>query len=90
VSFYRLKLCETFATDGTTAEAHGSDAESSEFNCRSFLNHCACFTTYNAGVFVDYTQLFCELISNVVSGQIGHDEVVQLLAENIIVVCEYL
>ncbi|CAB4015508.1 THO complex subunit 2-like [Paramuricea clavata] len=56
-----LKLCETFVANGTTAEAHGSDAES------------------------NYTQLFCELISNVVSGQIGHDEVVQLLAENIIV-----
>ena len=40
----------------------------------------------NIGFFVDYSQLLYELISWVVRGQLGHDEVIQLLAE--IVVCD--
>ena len=43
------------------------------------------FTVGNIDFFVDYTQLLYELISCVVRGQIGHDEVIQLLGE--IVVC---
>ena len=86
----RIKLSQTFISDATS-DAHGSsDAESkesSEFHDgSSFILIKIYGLNCNIGFFVDYSQLLYELISWVVRGQLGHDEVIQLLAE--IVVCD--